>query len=69
MAINWMDNFNIYGTDAGNAARMLNGVYAETVRVNLIADPDPTATGLVVQKYSGGLGGDFRKVLPVAPGR
>ena len=66
MAINWMDNFNIYGTDAGNAARMLNGVYAETVRVNLIADPDPTATGLVVQKYSGGLGGDFRKVLPVA---
>lgn len=66
MAVNWMDNFNIYGTDAGNAARMLNGVYAETTRADLVADPDPTATGQVLRKYSGGLGGDMRKVLPAA---
>jgi hypothetical protein len=66
MAINWMDNFNIYGTDAGNAARMLNGVYADTVRTDLPADPDVTATGRVARKFGGGLGGDLRKVLPVA---
>lgn len=66
MAINWMDNFNIYGTDAGNAARMLNGVYADTGRTDLPADPDVTATGRVARKFGGGLGGDLRKVLPVA---
>lgn len=67
MAINWMDNFNIYGTDAGRAARMLNGVYADTLRSDLQVDPDPTAGGgQVLRKFGGGLGGDFRKVLPVA---
>lgn len=66
MAINWMDNFNIYGTDVNRAARMLNGVYAETTRADLQVDPDPTATGQVLRKYGGGLGGDLRKVLPVA---
>jgi hypothetical protein len=64
--INWMDNFNIYGTDAGRAARMLNGVYAETTRADLQVDPDPTAGGgQVLRKFGGGLGGDLRKVIPV----
>lgn len=67
MAINWMDNFNIYGTDGSRNARLLDGVYAETVRSQLIADPDPTAGGSqVMEKFSGGLGGDLRKVLPNA---
>lgn len=67
MAINWMDNFNIYGTDAGRDARLLDGVYAETVRATLAVDPDPTAGGgRVMQKFGGGLGGDLRKVLPAA---
>lgn len=67
MAINWMDNFNIYGTDAGRSARLLNGVYAETTRADLQVDPDPTAGGgQVLRKYGGGLGGDFRKVLNTA---
>lgn len=64
--INWMDNFNIYGTDAGNAARLLNGVYADTGRTDLQTDPDPTATGKVARKFGGGLGGELRKVLPTA---
>lgn len=65
MAINWMDNFNVYGTDAGRAARLLNGPYAETTRTDLQVDPDPTAGGnQVIRKYGGGLGGDFRKVIP-----
>lgn len=62
--LEWMDNFNIYGTDANRAARMLNGVYAETTRTDLQVDPDPTAGGgQVLHKFGGGLGGDFRKVL------
>lgn len=66
MAINWMDNFNIYGTDAGRAARLLNGVYAETTRADLQNDPDPTAPAgsQVMRKYGGGLGGDLRWVMP-----
>jgi hypothetical protein len=64
MAINWMDNFNIYGTDAGRAARLLNGVYADTTRSDLQADPDATATGQVMRKFGGGLGGDLRFVIP-----
>lgn len=64
MAINWMDNFNIYGIDAGRNARLLDGVYAETVRSVLSVDPDPTAGGgMVMQKFGGGTGGDLRKVL------
>jgi hypothetical protein len=66
MAINWMDNFNIYGTDVNKNARLLNGVYAVADRSQLIVDPDPTATGQVLQKFGGGIGGDFRKVLPTA---
>lgn len=67
MAVNWMDNFNIYGTDVNRAARMLNGIYAETTRTDLQVDPDPTAGGgQVMRKYGGGLGGDCRKVIPVA---
>jgi hypothetical protein len=64
MAINWMDNFNIYGTDAGRNARLLDGIYAETTRSALVVDPDPNAGGgMVMQKFGGGLGGDLRKVL------
>jgi hypothetical protein len=67
MAVNFMDNFNIYGTDAGRAARMLNGVYAETTRADLQVDPDPTAGGgQVLRKFPGGLGGDCRKVINTA---
>ena len=66
MAINWMDNFNIYGTDPGRAARLLNGVYAETTRSDLQNDPDPTAPAgsQVMRKFGGGLGGDLRFVIP-----
>lgn len=65
--INWMDNFNVYGTDAGRTARLLNGVYAETNRSSLQVDPDVTAGGgQVMMKDPGGIGGDLRKVLPAA---
>ncbi len=64
MAVNWMDNFNIYGTDAGRLARMLNGVYAGVGGVDLAVDPDPTAGGSRCLKVT-----DFfaavRKVIPV----
>lgn len=67
MAVNWMDNFNIYGTDAGRVARMLNGVYAEVGGVNdLIVDPDPTAGGGRVFVLYGNNGTVLRKVLPTA---
>lgn len=67
MATQWLDDFTIYGTDAGNAARMLNGPYAETTRSDLQVDPDPTAGGgTVLRKFGGGLGGDLRKVLSAA---
>lgn len=65
MAANWMDNFNIYGTDVNRANRLLDGVYAETTRADLQVDPDPTAGGgQVLRKFPGGTGGDFRKVIP-----
>jgi hypothetical protein len=65
--INWMDNFTIYGTDAGRVARLLNGVYAEAAGfVDLFADPDPSAGGQFCLKL-GPLGGTrLRKVLPIA---
>jgi hypothetical protein len=65
--INWMDNFQIYGTDANRNLRMSNGVYAEVLGLtDLVADPDPTAGGLFCLKF-GQLGGTrVRKVLPVA---
>lgn len=65
--LQWIDDFTMYGTDAGNAARMLNGPYAETTRSDLQADPDPTAGGkMVLRKFGGGLGGDQRRVLSAA---
>lgn len=70
MAILWMDNFNIYGTDSGATARLLNGVYAENNSSVLSDDPDPTATGKVIclpPSYGGG--GNYthlRKVLPAS---
>jgi hypothetical protein len=65
MAINWMDNFNIYGTDGSNVARMLNGVYAE-VSGALAVDPDPTAGGSLCFKLNDLGANHIRKVLPVA---
>jgi hypothetical protein len=65
MAINWMDNFNIYGTDGGNVARMLNGVYAEAFGV-LAVDPDATAGGTLCFKLNDLGANHIRKVLPVA---
>lgn len=67
MAINWMDNFTIYGTDGGRVARLLNGVYAEAPgSVDLVADPDPTAGGTFVLKLGPLIGTRVRKVLPTA---
>jgi hypothetical protein len=56
-----MDDFTSYGTDGGNAARLLNGPYAEASAVTLQADPDPTAGGKFV--LNGGNGGAVRRVL------
>ena len=66
MATNWMDNFNIYGTDANRVARMLNGVYAEATVVDLLVDPDPTAGGGRVAFLGGNANSVLRKVLPTA---
>lgn len=67
MAINWMDNFNIYGTDAGNTARMLNGVYAEVGGfAGLAVDPDPTVVGQFCLALQGNANSIVRKVLPTA---
>jgi hypothetical protein len=68
MAVNWMDNFNIYGQDGGATARMLNGVYAEVAGiVALVADPDPSVLGgLRALKLTGNNDTIVRKVLPTA---
>lgn len=67
MAVNWMDNFQIYGADVNRALRLLDGVYAEATRTDLQVDPDPTAGGeQVLRKYPGGTGGDSRRVMPTA---
>lgn len=67
MGVNWMDNFQVYGTDVNRLARMADGVWAELNRGDLQPDPDPTAGGgQVMRKFAGGTGGDFRRVLPVA---
>jgi hypothetical protein len=65
--INWMDNFQIYGTDGGRVGRMSNGVYAEVLGlVDLVADPDPTAAGLFCLLFGQLVGTRVRKVLPTA---
>lgn len=66
MATQWMDNFTIYGTDGGRVARMLNGVYAQAVSCDLIADPDPSAGGSYVLSVGNGSFGVCRKVLTAA---
>lgn len=67
MSVNFMDNFSVYGTDAGRNARLLDGVYAEATRTDLFVDPDPTAGGgMVLRKFPGGTGGDSRRVIPTA---
>lgn len=65
MAINFMDNFNIYGTDAGRTARLLNGVYADNFGGTLQVDPDASAGGNQVLRIdAGGTGTFVRKTLP-----
>lgn len=67
MAINWMDNFGIYGSGATGQARMLNGVYAE-MNGSLLADPDPTSGGETVLRVNSSIVESsltvIRKVLP-----
>jgi hypothetical protein len=69
MAIEWMDNFSMYGT---NTLFMRNGAYAEVagisdgnpsnVRPSIVNDPEPTASGRVLRMGIGG-GNWVRKAL------
>jgi hypothetical protein len=64
LALQWMDDFTIYGTDTNRALRLLDGPYANTIRADLQVDPDPTAGGnQVLRVFGGGTGGDIRKIL------
>ena len=58
MAMEWMDNFSLYGSGATGIANMLNGAYASAANEagssplggsanTIVADPDPNATGFV----------------------
>lgn len=66
MAVNWMDNFNIYGTDAVRTGRLFNGVYASGSWIDLLVDPDVTAGGGRVLASTNEQYSNLRKVLPVA---
>lgn len=44
--IQWMDNFQSYGT---TAAFMLNGLYAQLTNVSLVDDPDPLVAETVLR--------------------
>lgn len=46
MAIHFMDNFSLYGTDE---SFLTNGVYATAGFATLVTDPDVNATGTVIQ--------------------
>jgi hypothetical protein len=59
MAIEWMENFSLYGTGATATNLMLNGLYASTTNEagsnpqggslnTVVTDPDPNATGSIV---------------------
>jgi hypothetical protein len=77
MAIEWMDNFSMYGT---NSLFLLNGAYAEVqnltdgnpfaTRPSIVNDPEPTASGRVLRMGTAGSGNSdlpsanlIRKVL------
>jgi hypothetical protein len=62
LAIQWMDDFTSYGT---NAARLLDGSYAENAFVDLPTDPDPSATANPVFRVQAGTG-LLRRVLSSA---
>lgn len=64
MAIQWMDNFAVYGV--GGQGYMLNGPYANVAGTGtaLVADPDTTAPGSVVFRNGFGVLEYLRKVLP-----
>lgn len=61
MAIQFCDDFGSYGS----TSRLVNGVYASVgFGVDLVADPDPNATGTVLRQNSGsGYIEGLRKVL------
>jgi hypothetical protein len=58
MSIQFMDNFQQYGSNEGN---MLDGVYASRDGVDLLSDPDGVSAGLVLR--IGGASQEIRKVL------
>lgn len=65
MAIIWADfpsgQRGLYGT---NTANMLNGVYAEVLKADLVADPDPAigAAGVVLRVHEGELSTESRGI-------
>lgn len=67
MAIRWMDNFSMYGSDE---ALMLNGLYAANSSIlgscALVDDPDPNITSTVLSHFGlgAGSGQTTRFVLP-----
>lgn len=63
MSIEWMDDFTIYGTDAGRTGRLFDGPYAEASWIDLIVDPDPTAGGGRVMQVQSNTNAILRKVL------
>jgi hypothetical protein len=62
--INWMDNFNIYGIDAGRVGRLSNGPYASVAWADLLPDPDATAGGTYVLASTNTNFSFVRKVMP-----
>lgn len=64
MATQWMDDFQGFGTDGNRVTRMSDGPYGVVNRIDLVADPDPTAGGTYVCKiFGGGTGGELRRIL------
>lgn len=62
MAIQWCDDFKSYGS---TPAYMLNGLYSG-VSANLVTDPDPTASGKVIQLGTVSFFDNVRKALTTA---
>lgn len=59
MAIQWCDDFKSYGS---TPAYMVNGLYS-SVSANLVTDPDPTASGKVIQLGTVSFFDSVRKAL------
>lgn len=63
MAIEFMDNFSIYGTDE---TLMTDGIYAQTGGVTLMDNPDGVTPGKVVFQSGGNGNNRLRKVSPLS---